>query len=237
MRIAGILFDKDGTLLDYHRTWMPVNREAALAAAGGDRALSERLLVLAGYDAAEDRVLADSPLAAWSTAEIAELWATEVPGSSGAALTPVMEAIFVGSGRTGAVPVTDLAALFGRFKARGLALGVATHDSHAGAEGSLAPFGVLEQLDFVAGYDSGHGTKPGPGMVQGFCAATGLRPGDVAVVGDNLHDLDMGRSAGAALAIGVLTGTSGAADLAAHADHVLDDIGALEALLEGLGRL
>ena len=124
-----------------------------------------------------------------------------------------------------------------RPNSEGLALGVATQDSHAGAQGSLAPFGVLEQLDFVAGYDSGHGTKPGPGMVQGFCAATGLRPGDIVVVGDNLHDLHMGRSAGAALVIGVLTGTSAADDLAADADHVLDDIDALEALLEGLGRL
>ena len=237
MKIAGILFDKDGTLLDYHRTWMPVNREAALRAAGGDKALSERLLALAGYDTAAGRVRADSPLAAWSTAEIAELWASELPAASGAELTPMMEAIFVGGSEANAVPVTDLAALFGRFKARGLVLGVATHDSHAGAKGSLAPFGVLEQLDFVAGYDSGHGTKPGPGMVQGFCAATGLRPGDVAVVGDNLHDLHMGRSAGAALVIGVLTGTSAADDLTADADHVLDDIDALEALLEGLGRL
>jgi len=237
MKIAGILFDKDGTLLDYHRTWMPVNRKAALAAAGGEPALGDRLLALAGYDSVRDRVRSGSPLAAWSNAEIAELWAAELPGSSGAAITTLIEAIFVEDSQTGAVPVTDLAVLFGRLKAHGLTLGVATHDSRAGAEGSLAPFGVLDQLDFVAGYDSGHGTKPGPGMVQGFCAVTGLRPSDVAVVGDNLHDLDMGRSAGAGLLVGVLTGTSGEEELAAHADHVLDDICALEALLERLGCL
>ena len=32
--IRGILFDKDGTLLDYAATWMTANRVAALAAAG-----------------------------------------------------------------------------------------------------------------------------------------------------------------------------------------------------------
>ena len=28
--IQGILFDKDGTLLDYHATWMPLNRQAGV---------------------------------------------------------------------------------------------------------------------------------------------------------------------------------------------------------------
>ena len=32
-QIAGILFDKDGTLLDFDASWGPVNREVALMAA------------------------------------------------------------------------------------------------------------------------------------------------------------------------------------------------------------
>ena len=44
MKITGILFDKDGTLFDYHASWMPANRRAALEVAGGDAALGDELL-------------------------------------------------------------------------------------------------------------------------------------------------------------------------------------------------
>lgn len=231
MAIKGILFDKDGTLLDFSATWLPVIRDAALAAAE-DAALAARLLDLGGFDAASGRVRAGSLLAAGNTAEIAEAWAAHVPNVANADLVVLLDRVFREGGALNAVAVTELAPLFGRLKARGLALGVATSDSRAGAEASLAPFGVLDQLDFIAGYDSGHGAKPGAGMVEAFCAAEALSPDTIAVVGDNLHDLEMGRRAGAGLVVGVLTGTSSHAELAADADHVLDSIAEIEALLE-----
>ncbi|MGM0586183.1 MAG: HAD family hydrolase, partial [Pseudomonadota bacterium] len=84
---------------------------------------------------------------------------------------------------------------------------------------------------FVAGYDSGHGVKPQAGMAQGFMRRYGLTPGEVAVVGDNLHDMEMGRAAGCALRVGVLTGTATREELAEAADHVIESIDRLEALL------
>jgi phosphoglycolate phosphatase len=71
-------------------------------------------------------------------------------------------------------------------------------------------------------------------MVHGFCVRTGLDPAEVAVVGDNGHDLEMGQRAGAGLLIGVLTGTGERTDLTKLADHVLDSIQDLEALLDSL---
>jgi phosphoglycolate phosphatase len=117
-------------------------------------------------------------------------------------------------------------------KGRGLTLGIATNDVAASAAGTILRFGLSDYIDFAAGYDSGHGAKPGPGMALAFCAASGLAPGEVAVVGDNMHDLEMGRGAGAGLLVGVLTGTSTAADLAPLADHVIADITLLPALLD-----
>jgi phosphoglycolate phosphatase len=229
--IQGILFDKDGTLLDYHATWMPLNRQAALEVAGGDAALAEHLLVSTGYDPRRDRFIANSLLASATNDEIAAVWAGLLgadPVNTAARVTAYFESC---SGET-AVPVDGLAEAVATLKGRGLMLGVATNDSEDSAYGSLEPFGVLEHFSYVVGFDSGHGGKPGPGMVQGFCAATGLDPSAVAVVGDSLHDLEMGRSAGAGLLVGVLTGTSARDDLAAHAHHVIDSIVELEALLD-----
>jgi phosphoglycolate phosphatase len=42
--MKAILFDKDGTLVDFDRTWADTNRKGALLAADGDAALADRLL-------------------------------------------------------------------------------------------------------------------------------------------------------------------------------------------------
>jgi phosphoglycolate phosphatase len=54
--------------------------------------------------------------------------------------------------------------------------------------------GILDLFDFAVGYDSGHGTKParhGAGVLRG----ARIEAGEIAVVGDALHDLAMGRAA------------------------------------------
>jgi phosphoglycolate phosphatase len=54
------------------------------------------------------------------------------------------------------------------------------------------------------------------------------------VIGDNPHDLEMARSAGAGVAIGVLSGTGTPEALAPLADHVLDSVCDLPAWLDAL---
>ncbi|WP_299621972.1 HAD family hydrolase [Pelagibius sp.] len=235
--IQGVLFDKDGTLLDYHATWMPLNRQAALVVAGDDAVLAERLLVASGYDPATDTCRADSILVSGSNDDLGACWA-EIVGADARALTDQVSALFEAGAGASAVAVPGLAETLTALIARDLALGIATNDSEEGARASLAPFGVLDRFEYVAGFDSGHGAKPGPGMVEGFCRATGIAPTAVAVVGDSRHDMEMGRRAGAGLLVGVLTGSAAHDDLAPHAHHVLDSIAELEALLEEVaGRL
>lgn len=229
--IAGLLFDKDGTLLRYDESWGPVNREAArIAAAGGGTEIEERLLVACGMDPISGKTRADSLFAAGTAAQIAAGFVAAGSPLAVGPLTIELDDLFVRASDF-SVAVTDLGAYFGRLKARGFRLGVASSDNERSIRETARRFGFLQHLDFIAGYDSGHGCKPEPGMVLGFCAAVGLHPSQVAMVGDNNHDLHMGKAAGAGLKVAVLTGTGSRATLAATADHVLDDITGLETLL------
>ena len=88
-------------------------------------------------------------------------------------------------------------------------------------------------MEFVAGYDSGHGIKPGPGMISAFARHLDVSPGEIAMVGDTLHDLDAARAAGA-LAVAVLSGPADRETLAPRADHVLEDISELPGFIARL---
>ena len=236
MHLRGLLFDKDGTLLDYHASWMPLNRAVALFAAHGDAALAERLLICGGYDAKTGRVRANTPLAAGTPEEIAAAFAEVLGTRARADLGAEVDRLFH-EGSVNSILVPSAVDTIARFRSQTSYLGIATSDSKAGLAASMRPHGLLEHFDFLAAYDSGHGLKPGPGMALAFCAACGLMPNEICVIGDNRHDLDMGRSAGAAMVVGVLTGTSSAADFAGHADRVYPGIAEMVADTEFMSLL
>ena len=171
MKIRGILFDKDGTILDYARTWVPINRAAALHAASGDEALAAELLRAHGQDPDTGAVVGGSLLAAGSIAEIADAFAAHLGERAPADLTADLDRVFTEGGAKHAVLIPGADRTLATFKRRGLRIGVATNDSIGGLKASLQRTGILDLFDFAVGFDSGHGTKPDPGMALAFCKA------------------------------------------------------------------
>lgn len=234
-RIRGLLIDKDGTILDYDRTWVPINRDVALFAAGGDTELALRLLRAGGQDPDTDRVTPGTPFAAAGIDGIAACLVAALDGRPPPAdFVRGIDRIFQEGGARHSVLIDGARDAIVALKQRGFALGLATNDSIGGLQASLERHDLLRHFDFTVGCDSGHGSKPAPGMALAFAAAGGLAPEEIAVIGDSTHDLEMAKSAGAGLAIAVLSGTGQLADLAEHADIVVDsirDIPALDALV------
>jgi len=228
-KIKGIVFDKDGTLLDFHATWVPRARAAVIAVAQGNVGLVEQMLQATGYDFEQQRVLGGSILAAGNNRDIADVWAP-LAGRPVGEVEVLLNQMFSDSSHGASVAVPNLTPSLQQLKDKGLVLGVATMDSEAGIVATLGDFNCLHLFDYKVGYDSGHGSKPGPGMVLGFCHQTGLTPNQVMVVGDNTHDLHMGLSAKAGFNVGVLTGTSLRSELELEADIVLNSIEELPAL-------
>ncbi|GGL60447.1 HAD family hydrolase [Wenxinia marina] len=229
--IRGLLFDKDGTLFDFQRTWGAWAVEAIAALSAGDPALEARIADILGFDRAEGRFRKGSIVIAETTPTIARHLAPVLPDAPDPGqLATRLDRIALG---TPQVPACDLGPLFARLAGAGLALGLATNDSAAAAEGHLSTAGVRGAFGFVSGYDSGHGAKPGPGPARAFCAEAGLPPEAVAMVGDSLHDMECARAAGC-VAIAVLTGPAEADTLGPASDAVLASIADLPHWL-GLG--
>src|SRR6185295_3103885 len=210
--------------IDYWLTWVPINREVALFAAGGDLGLAHQLLRVGGQDPATDRVVPGSVLAAGSVEDIATAFAAQLGARSPQQLAQGIEAIFRRGGSEHGRLARGARQTVAELRRRGFRLGLATNDSIGGLEASLGPHHILDLFEFKVGCDSGFGAKPDPRMVQAFCAAVGLPPSAVAVVGDAAHDLIMGRAAGVGLTVGVLGGTSGRQDLEPYADRIVDEL-------------
>jgi phosphoglycolate phosphatase len=221
--IRGIVFDKDGTLFDFHATWSVWCDGLIRDLCGPDPAQIERLARRLDFDLDARRFAPSSPMIAGTMEVIIDAVRDVLPHEEEGSLRRM---ILTTSAATQQIEVTPLVPLLDRLLAAGITLGLATNDSEAPAKAHLARAGILDRFAFVAGYDSGHGAKPEPGMLAAFCAATGIPASACAMIGDSTHDLDSGRAAGM-VTVAVLTGPASREDLAPHADVVLDDISAL----------
>lgn len=220
--IDGVIFDKDGTLFDFKISW---GRWAAafLGSVATGPGHAKLLGQAIGFDLAAGTFAADSPVIAATAADIALALLPLLPGVTVPELTDRIDEAAASAPMSEVVP---LAPLLSGLRSAGLKLGVATNDSELPARHHLHAHGITGFFDFIAGYDSGFGAKPDPGMCLAFAGKLGLDPARVVMVGDSRHDLQAGKAAGMRT-VAVLTGIASASDLTRLADAVLPDIGAL----------
>lgn len=228
--IRGIIFDKDGTLFDFRKTWETWAQNLIARVTDGDAAAAQSIGSRIGFDVQTGRFDPGSVVIAGTPSEIAQALAPVLPDFPD--LVDVLNDEAAVAPQSPAVPLMEL--LRG-LKERGLRLGVATNDGIDPARAHLAAAGVEASFDFIAGYDSGYGFKPGPGQLRAFCLETGLEPRSVVMVGDSLHDLKAGQAAGMRT-IGVLTGLASGTELSQLATAVLPDIGHLPGWLDRQAR-
>ena len=232
MPIRAILFDKDGTLVDFQRTWGPATDAVIAHLADGDRAVYERLAAVSGFVAAERRFLAGSPLIGGATPDFGPSWAQVLGRPATPDFFAEIDRLYLLTGLEHLVPIGEPSAVLAELRGRGYRLGIMTNDAGANARAQIARLAIDRLVDFIAGHDSGFGAKPSAEPVLAFARAVGVEPREVAVVGDAVHDLAAARAAGAT-AIGVLSGPIPGDLLAPHADALINSIADLPAWLEG----
>ncbi len=232
--IRGILFDKDGTLIDFNQTWFGIIATLAQQAALGDAGAARELIAQGGYDWMAQKFVGGSVVAAGTIEDLVDLWHPALAGSARAERIARYDAVAVAAGSRNAVGLARLLPTLETLRGAGFLLGIATNDSEAGARATAAALGVTPLFAAIIGYDSVARPKPWPDQLALFAARTGLPPGAIAMVGDNSHDLEMAHAAGAGMAIGVLSGNSTRDELADLADIIVDSIADLPGLFGAL---
>ncbi|MGZ7443561.1 HAD family hydrolase [Paenibacillus sp. TH7-28] len=214
----GILFDKDGTLLDFMALWGSwaetltgfVERELETLGAGALFNKTELLglrLDEANRVIGYDRI---GPVAMGTEEEVtallaSPLYAAGVPWND--AVSRVREfnaaALVELKRRREARPLAGLREFLDACGEAGIALAVVTSDVTAEALEHLEWLGLRERFGSVVGRDRVGRGKPEPDMALLACRELGISPAEAVVIGDSNADMQMGKRAGVRLAVGL----------------------------------
>jgi phosphoglycolate phosphatase len=230
-RLTGIelvVFDKDGTLIDFDRMWSGWSSELVRKVAETtDPALARPLADALGLDPVTGVVIPGSPLAATPMSHLREL-AVATLRRSGLSQAIAADAVARSWDPPDPValahPLADLPRLFGILRGRGVRIAVATSDDRGPTEATLSGLGIRGAVDAIVCADDGLPVKPAPDGFLRLCAALDVEPARAAIVGDSTADAAMGRAAGAGLVVGVLSGVGSRAELEPLVDVVIVSI-------------
>lgn len=234
MTIRGVLFDKDGTLIDVNGTWVPIYRQMLCEQFGISPGEADRMMARVGYNPDTDGFDANSILAAGTTRQLIDFWWPGLDEAGALEKVRLIDVDYAPLSKSLLKPLMPLVPLLEELKEMALHVGLATNDSHYSAHSHLSHLGILELFDDVIAADTVLTPKPSGDMIRRFAGTVGLKPSEIAMVGDNGHDMEEARNGGAGLAIAVLTGNAGHGDIAHLADHTLRSIAELPALLRSI---
>lgn len=225
---ALIIFDKDGTLIDFNFMWASwVVDLAQRLERACNLSLAAQLYDAMGYDASRHSVIAGSPLAAHSMANLFTLTARvahEAGLAPDAALRATNDAWFVPDPISMARPLADLPKLFSALRARDILIGIATSDDRASSLETLRALGISEFVNALVSADDGLPNKPAPDMLLRVCEELDVSPAQSAMIGDSVADMQAAIAAGIGLRVGVLSGVSSQEELIPHADIIIANI-------------
>ena len=226
-----VIFDKDGTLIDFHAMWGGwITTLARRLEAASSISVAPRLFHRVGFDSATGAVDPNGPLAIATMADLRAIAADVLRGAglpAASAEAAAQAAWYIPDPVALARPLADLPRLFGALRARGQRIAIATTDDRAPTAATVAALGIASLVDGLACGDDGHALKPAPDAVLELCRQLGVAPAQATIIGDTVADLRMGRSAGVGRVIGVLSGVGTAELLAPYADVLLPSVAAL----------
>lgn len=238
MRVDGIIFDKDGTLMSFDAFWVSLSVKAledVLGRLGMEPGLVDEILEAFGvHDGVTD---INGVLCKGTYAEMGEI-VYEILSAHGCDadrkdMVRAVEEAYSRNAAAGDVKPTcpDLAEALAELKARGLRLAVVTTDNEPITRHCLAGLGVLQYFDVIFTDDGHTPTKPDPFCAGEFCRLYGLDKDRVVMVGDTMTDVRFAKNAGIT-AISLAPTPEKKALLAPHTDVIIEAISELTEIVK-----
>lgn len=241
MEIKGILFDKDGTLIDFYEVWgtaaeAVMKHLAEKYGTGETEKLSHKLLEALGVHGG---IIDSEGALAWKSYDLIAkdlIRAMEQNGIS-ACFDDLKQYLVDGFYEEVCVKrhdypmFADLKNLMQYLHGMGIKTGLATTDGYASARVCMERIGIDQEISFYGTGGLGYPEKPDGNLVIQAAEEWNINPEEIAVVGDTPNDMRFAKN-GNAVGIAVLSGVGKREELELLADYIIDSVDDLIELLE-----
>lgn len=230
MKIRAIIFDKDGTLLDFDAFWISVAAAAVsdiLKAVNADESLADKCLAAIGADrnsASPDGILCKGTYAQIANAFYDVMKKANCSIGRDALNSVVIKAFHDNISHGKVIPACkDITEVFKRLSRLGIKTAVVTTDDRYITDKCLDTLGIKDFFCRIYTDDGIHPTKPNPHYINQFCTDEGLERSEILMVGDTLTDMTFAENGGIR-SVGVSKTDEGKLLLLPKASFVTDDI-------------
>jgi len=231
-----VIFDKDGTLIDFTATWVPLIRKRVsflLKVLGReDEALGAFLLKSWGIDPVSGKIDSRGPCPVSPRSDeivigTMALYQKGYPWDE--AKQWVAQAFDQADAdsdwREKVVPIKGIQTFLSRLRENGFSTALATSDERKDTEAILSHLAMDGLFDIVLCAGDVSPPKPHPETVLAICRQLSISAQETILLGDTITDMMMGKRAGVGLTIGILEGgVTPREELERVADLVVDSI-------------
>lgn len=211
-----IIFDKDGTLIDFSATWVPLIRKRVtflLKRLKRDGELEAFLLKSWGIDPVSGKIdpRGPCPVSPRSDEIVIGTMALYQHGypwdeSKQWVAKAFDEADATSDRKEMLKPINGIQGLLSNLKNKGFFLALATSDERRDTEAMLFDLEMEGQFDIVLCAGEVNPPKPHPETIFTICRQLSISSKEATLIGDTVADMMMGKRADIALTVGILEG-------------------------------